>query len=870
MKRFILNVCFLLIAALPAVAQYGKLSNKLFQEISNTNQNKLHVIVLLTNHVNWDALNLQFENEKKPISERAKQVNEMLKAVAQPQQALLKEVIRNYNIQNPENSIEWKNSWFISNCVEMELNAAALNFLQHRQEVEFIQLTNEIQLMYDAPVSKTESGNSRSVGGSEQGLKAIKAPYLWNMGYTGLGSIGYVIDTGVWPVHPAISENFMGNFAPLYHTWNYYDLPFPGDKSDAHGTHVTGTMMGLDQNNADTIGVAFKARYISTDPIVEDLSMVKGVPALISAFEWALNPDGNINTSNDIPHVINNSWGISTANDTTYCNTQFVFDAFQACEAAGIAIVFSAGNSGPNPGTISRPQYVAINPVLPFTVGALNGNQPAYPIANFSSRGPIACNVSDSLKIKPEVAAPGVDVRSCVQLDAYANYSGTSMAGPHVAGAVLLLKEAFPMATGKEILLALYHSADDLGAEGEDNTFGNGIINLQNAFDSLATQFYAVPAIQFAFDASITRVTTLDKTCSNAVNLSVEIKNVGSEVLSNLTLIYGYNVSDELGMVANNINLNQDEVLTFSVPNVPVVEGNNDLWVKLIDESGNDINALNDKRYSHPYKYKLESIPYLETFEANYIRNNNILIDNPDGKRTWDTISTNGLPSFNKFSARVRHRGYSPTTRQKDFLYLPEIDFSSGSDSLFLEFFYAYTFNNNVFSDTLLVEYSSDCAVTWNQLFFKGGTQLETFDTNLVNFIPRKLNHWKQQKIYLSDLQNSSKALFRFVTINKGGNSIFVDNAAVYRGENTKLSIAPFEEYVVNIFPNPSSDVFTIQTQSVIKHYDVIDQLGRMIANKDVNQQQFQIQTENWNQGIYYIVMVDTKGRRISKKLIKL
>lgn len=870
MKQFIFAISIILFGQFALLAQHGKLSNKLFQEISQANQSKKQVMVLLSNQVNWDALNLQFENDKTPIAQRAKIVNEQIRMVAQPQQVFLKEVIRNFNVQNPSHAIDWKKAWFISNCVEMEVDLEAINFLQNRPEVDFIQLCNEIQLMFDAPVSKGNGESSRSVGGAEPGLKAIKAPYLWNLGYTGLGSVGYVIDTGVWPVHPAISNNFMGNYAPLFHAWNYFDLPFPGDKSNSHGTHVTGTMMGLDNNNEDTIGVAFKARYISTDPIVEDLSMVKGVPALISAFEWALNPDGDINTSSDIPHVINNSWGISTSNDTTYCTTQFVFDAFQACEAAGIAIVFSAGNSGPNPGTISRPQYVAVNPVLPFTVGALNGNQPTFPIANFSSRGPIACNVPDSLKIKPEVSAPGVDVRSCIDLDAYDTFSGTSMAGPHVAGAVLLLKEAFPMATGKAILWALFKSADDLGTAGEDNTYGNGIINLEKAFDSLSVHFEPVPPSQFNFDAAITSINSVEKTCSNTTDLSVQIKNVGTEALSNLTLKYGTDVSNELGIVAQNINLVQNQSLTFTLENAPLIQGNNDVWVKLTDELGNDSNSLNDIRYTHPYKYKIESIPYLETFEANYIRNNNILIDNPDGKRTWDTVSTNGLPSFNKYSARVRHRGYSPTTRQRDFLYLPEIDFSNGSDSLFLAFFYAYTFNSNNFSDTLTVEFSTNCGSSWNPMFYKGGMQLETHDTNLVNFIPRKLAHWKQEKIYLSDLQNLNNALFRFVTINKGGNSIYVDNVAIYRGENTNLSLEKTEESVVNIFPNPSSDVFTIQANQLIRNYQVVDQLGRLIDQNQMNSDQFQINTENWNNGIYYLILTDYRGERMSKKLIKL
>ncbi|MCB0564096.1 MAG: S8 family serine peptidase, partial [Phaeodactylibacter sp.] len=79
-------------------------------------------------------------------------------------------------------------------------------------------------------------------------------------------------------------------------------------------------------------------------------------------------------------------------------------------------------------------------------------------------------------------------IRSCLAGGGYASWDGTSMAAPHVTGAVLLLKEAFPYLPGEELMLALYFSCTDLGAPGEDNNYGMGLINVPAAYQYLIDQ----------------------------------------------------------------------------------------------------------------------------------------------------------------------------------------------------------------------------------------------------------------------------------------------------------------------------------------------------------------------------------------------
>jgi subtilisin family serine protease len=135
--------------------------------------------------------------------------------------------------------------------------------------------------------------------------------------------------------------------------------------------------------------------------------------------------------------VLNNSWGCP---EIEGCDPNSLLNAANNLRAAGIFLAVSAGNDGPNCSTVNAPLslYDSV-----FSVGAIDrsGN-----IADFSSRGPV--NADDSGRIKPDIAAPGVDVFSSVPGGNYGSSSGTSMAGPHVAGAVALLWSADPRLIG--------------------------------------------------------------------------------------------------------------------------------------------------------------------------------------------------------------------------------------------------------------------------------------------------------------------------------------------------------------------------------------------------------------------------------------
>lgn len=361
-------------------------------------------------------------------------------------------------------------SFWITNLIMVEANRDVINQLANREEIELMDLDALLQLdPYFFEGTAPDKTNS-----AETGLKVINADKLWKLGITGEGRLVMNIDTGVEGTHPALNSRWRGNFVPSNQAWfdPETNTTTPTDCDD-HGTHTMGIMCG--RAGSDTIGVAPDAQWIAAKTICSSPHTSKS----IAAFQWAMNPDNNPNTVNDMPDVISNSW--HDPNTTNEC-TGIYKTTFDAVEAAGIAVVFSAGNQGPSASTITKPKNINTNEVNVFAVGNINGNTAGYPIANSSSRGPSTCGGTGSLLIKPEVVAPGTSVRSAIRGGTYGTMSGTSMASPHVAGAIALLKQVFPDLTGTQIKYALYNTAVDLGVDGEDNTYGKGLIDVYAAF----------------------------------------------------------------------------------------------------------------------------------------------------------------------------------------------------------------------------------------------------------------------------------------------------------------------------------------------------------------------------------------------------
>jgi len=446
-------------------------------------------LIYLSDQVNLEELNREFRSVRPTRQQRHEVVVQALRQRAEATQAGLLAELATLKEQN---LVRDYRAYWIVNCFRVDARPEVIRQIAARADVEEAYLNYPIELIEpvpDGPGAAVPGGDLRNPLTPTVGLVAVRAPEVWAMGFTGQGVLVATLDTGVDGNHPALASRWRGVADPRYAghpEWAWFDpvtfTTFP-TSFGSHGTHTMGSVCGGPPGLE--IGVAPGAQWIHA-AVIDRVSLERTVADAIAAFQWLTDPDGDPGTVWDVPQVCSNSWGIgSWHNVPPYnlpCNQGF-WSFLDACEAAGTVILFSAGNEGPTPNSLRRPADRATDEYRTFAVGALDANIQSWPIADFSSRGPTQCTPDGSWAIKPELAAPGVDVLSSVPGGGYEQWgwSGTSMASPHVNGAVALIYEACPDLSVEEVKQILIETAHDLGSAGNDNDYGYGMLDCYEA-----------------------------------------------------------------------------------------------------------------------------------------------------------------------------------------------------------------------------------------------------------------------------------------------------------------------------------------------------------------------------------------------------
>ncbi|MFD6554596.1 S8 family serine peptidase [Streptomyces sp. NPDC058398] len=510
-----------------------------------------------------DQADLSRAKKQKTHAARARAAFKELRANAADSQASLTSFL-------DEKKVGHKDYW-IANAVQVTGDQDLVNELARRSDVASIVKEQHYKLD-DVETADSEITTSRTASSAsgddtpEWGVADIGADDVWKQyDDRGEGIVIASVDSGVQYNHPDLGAQYRGNNGDgsFTHDYNWYDPTgqcgtsgVPCD-NNGHGTHTMGTMVGK-----NGIGVAPNAKWIAAKGC-ESSSCSDA--SLLAAGQWILAPtdhNGQNPRPDLAPNIVNNSWG---GGDTT-----FYQDIVEAWNAAGIFEAFAAGNDGD--GTTCSTAHAPGSQAPSYGVGAYDS---AGTIASFSGFGPSLVDGS----MKPNISAPGVNVRSTWPGSSYNAISGTSMATPHVAGAVALLWSAAPSLIGK---IDETRALLDQGARDVDDTHCGGTAGMNNVWGQGKLDILASVDLAPHTAATVTGKATDKATGAALASITVSATGTGGDVRTVTTAAdgtykialpagtyafaysgYGYATGSATGVtVTENQALTQDLALT--------------------------------------------------------------------------------------------------------------------------------------------------------------------------------------------------------------------------------------------------------------------------------------------------------------------
>lgn len=417
-------------------------------------------------------------------------IRDLLKPLAAASQADLLARLRQASAAGQAENIR---PLWIHNVIGVRATPHVVAQIAQRGDVDYVH--------YDRPmgveVLPFEPGEDGAIAEIECGVDLMGAPRVWSeLGFTGRGVVVGIIDTGACITHPDLVNQIWDNpgeipnnnidddnngYVDDVHGWNFESNNNNVGDNNGHGTHTTGTVAG-DGTNGTQSGMAPDVEMM----ILKFYNSFSGEQSVWDSIQYGVDNGADVLTASL-------GWPHSTAPDRPTWRS--------VCEnamAAGVVVVFAAGNEGnccPPVDSVRTPGDV---PDM-ITVGATDCNDA---LASFSSQGPISWTGIQPYndwpyppgKIKPTISAPGVNTKSTSNnCTGYTNLSGTSMATPHVAGAIALMLEANPSLDHYAIKDLLEATAVDLGAPGKDNQFGSGRVD---AYEAVLSAMSGEPPIR--------------------------------------------------------------------------------------------------------------------------------------------------------------------------------------------------------------------------------------------------------------------------------------------------------------------------------------------------------------------------------------
>ena len=506
------------------------------------------------------------------------------------------------------------------------------------------------------------------------GLVTTKAYEAFDDGYDGDGVKVAVLDGEFDTAHTDLDANIITGYdeedddGTVAHVGSY---------SSHHGTHVAGTI-AAEKNGTGMMGIAYNASIMPIKIFADDGSAISDISNSVA---FAVDNGAT---------VLNNSWGTSAWTSRAICTvggTQYYCYGYHAGStsssgfngtaertewddvATGNAVaVFAAGNTGNNSATgkikfysststtstlideytpqvvkdaglidyVNRSSYEARFGTVDSDVSENWLNVVAVDNTNTIASFSNGCGNTKAYCI----AAPGVDIYSTIN-GGYANASGTSMAAPHVSGAVAVMKEKWPNLTGAQIVDLILSSATDIGAAGIDEVYGVGLLNMGGAMTATASQSFSY----VDSSGNLKKISKDGSISANSILGNLASKNVSIGIVDSYDRVYS-NRSNQFNSVKN--KKITDEQSFFKYRNGITDAGLNSILKMSYADYGSD-----NKNFDLKYRsYSFQEDEYQNILLGDNIMSTSFLFDNT-------TLSANLLDTSNNNSFLLKSSFYS-------------------------------------------------------------------------------------------------------------------------------------------------------------------------------------------------------------------
>ncbi len=364
-----------------------------------------------------------------------------------------------------------------------------------------------------------KDGNSSSFCTTEfhanYGLKNIKAYEAYDDGYSGSGVDVSVMDGGFDLNHSDV--NFQSFSYDAVNDDNDANSESPNSAIGGHGTHVAG-IISAKRGSTGMHGVAYASNVVAVRMLTDSNS---GISDMTAAIDYASSKSS----------IVNNSWGTAGYTSNATCTINGVsytcrgvipgtsssgFDStnernkWNDFDDDDAVAVFAAGNDGVNSETGQIAFYTLGGSFLAYydvstvlnagLISQTNRSSPEsrypmiYGVMSENWMNVVSVNSNNTISSFSNgcgdtkdycIAAPGEDIYSTVPTSVdssgYDTLSGTSMAAPHVSGALALMKQKWPNLTAQQLVDLILNNATDLGASGTDQVYGRGLLNLKES-----------------------------------------------------------------------------------------------------------------------------------------------------------------------------------------------------------------------------------------------------------------------------------------------------------------------------------------------------------------------------------------------------